>query len=116
MSGGALSPFVSKFYWTNQALPTILGGLRERTITIALGRHLDGGLHEDLRVANHGAGRACFDLELALCCDFADIFNVKSGKLVQRGEISSDWDAARQELSVIYTNADFRRGLRSTCV
>ena len=44
-------------------------------------------------------------------CDFADIFDVKSGRVVSRGATASRWLAEEARLETVHTNATFRRGL-----
>jgi glycogen debranching enzyme len=52
-----------------------------------------------------------FQLEIALRCDFADIFEVKSGHIVRRGRITTEWSASHQRLRTTYRNADFARAV-----
>ncbi len=68
-------------------------------------------MHEDLDLINHGATRVRFQLEIALRCDFADIFEVKSGDIVRRGRITTTWSQTKQELRTSYRNGDFVRAL-----
>src|SRR5205814_1663523 len=67
--------------------------------------------HEDLDLANNGIKAVCFQLEIALRCDFADVFEVKAGRLVRRGRITTEWSAGRQHLCTTYRNADFVRAV-----
>ncbi len=48
-------------------------------------------MHEDLDITNNGMKPVKFQLEIAFRCDFADIFEVKSGHIVRRGRITTDW-------------------------
>ena len=50
---------------------------------------INGGLHEDLDLTNNSMRRIRFQLEIALRCDFADIFEVKS---IQHRTPRSDYD------------------------
>jgi len=43
--------------------------------------------------------------------DFADIFEVKSGKIVRRGRIATEWLVSQQQLRTTYCNSDFKRSL-----
>jgi len=54
---------------------------RPRTLGLTLSRSISGGMHEDLDIINHGMNPAIFQLEIALRCDFADVFEVKSGHI-----------------------------------
>ena len=44
---------------------------------------------------NHGRQTVQFNLEIAIRSDFADLFEVKSGHIVRRGRIITDWIAAQ---------------------
>ena len=52
-----------------------------------------------------------FNLEISIRCDFADIFEVKSGQIVRRGRITTSWLAKRQVRRITYRNKDFCRGV-----
>src|SRR6185437_13434635 len=52
-----------------------------------------------------------FQLEIAIRCDFADIFEVKSGNIIRRGRITTTWSSAKQELRTSYCNGDFARAV-----
>ena len=68
-------------------------------------------MHEDLDITNHGPKRVRFNLEIAIRSDFADVFEVKSGRIVRRGRIATDWSDAHQKLSTTYSNHDFLRAV-----
>jgi glycogen debranching enzyme len=55
--------------------------------------------------------RVRFQLEIAPRCDFADIFEVKSGAIVRRGRIITKWSQTQQRLRTIYRNGDFVRAV-----
>ena len=56
-----------------------------------------------------------FNLEIAVRCDFADIFEVKSKHIVRRGRITSQWSPAKAQLGAVYRNCDFSRDV-TICV
>src|SRR5499427_4753414 len=68
-------------------------------------------MHEDLDITNNSMKPVRFQLEIALRCDFADIFEVKSGRIVRRGRILTQWSEANQHLRTIYRNGDFSRAV-----
>ena len=68
-------------------------------------------MHEDLDITNNSMKRVRFQLEIVLRSDFADIFEVKSGSIVRRGRITTDWSESEQRLRTNYRNADFARSL-----
>ena len=68
-------------------------------------------MHEDLDITNNSMKPVKFQLEIALRCDFADIFEVKSGSIVRRGRITTEWSEPRQHLRTTYRNGDFSRAV-----
>jgi glycogen debranching enzyme len=68
-------------------------------------------MHEDLDVTNNSMKPIRFQLEIAVRCDFADLFEVKSGNIVRRGRITTEWREARQQLHTTYSNGDFSRAV-----
>ena len=50
-----------------------------------------------------------FIFEIAIRCDFADLFEVKSGNTVRRGRITTEWLEEDSRLRTIYRNQDFCR-------
>ena len=78
---------------------------------LVIGRHIDGGMHEDITVTNNNLNPVRFNLEIAIRADFADIFEVKSNHIVRRGRIATSWSPRRQTLRLTYRNKDFCRGV-----
>jgi glycogen debranching enzyme len=111
LNGGATSYYACRIYLANGPLLTEDGAIPERTLGLTIGRSIAGGLHEDIDIKNHGMKRVRFQLEIASRCDFADVFEVKSGHIVRRGRITTKWSETRQELTTTYRNADFTRAL-----
>jgi glycogen debranching enzyme len=111
LSGGAVTYDTARLFLTNQTVLTDSGEIPARTLGFMLSRRLDGGLHEDLDITNHGPKPVRFNLEIVIRCDFADIFEVKRRKIIRRGHIVTDWSAAEQRLSTTYRNADFERAI-----
>ena len=111
LNGGAVSYDASRIYLANRAFVTADGIVPARTIGFVLGRAIEGGLHEDLDLTNHGSTTVKFHLEIALRCDFADVFEVKSDRIIRRGHITTDWADDTQRLTTAYSNADFYRGV-----
>jgi len=111
LNGGAVSYYSCRVFLTNRSLLSEDGAIPERTLGLTIGRSIAGGLHEDIDITNHGMKRVRFQLEVAPRCDFADVFEVKSGHIVRRGRITTDWSDSRQELRTTYRNADFSRAL-----
>ncbi len=116
LNGGAIAYYASRVFLTNGAFLTQDGTIAARSLALVVSREIDEGMHEDLDITNHGTARVCFNLEIALRCDFADVFEVKSDKIVRRGQISTAWDQPAQVLSNTYRNADFVRAVSITAL
>jgi glycogen debranching enzyme len=114
VNGGAPTHYALCVFLTNPVIPTQDDDIPARTMGLSLGRWLDGGIHEDLDLTNYGPRRARFNLELVLRSDFADLFEIKSGRIVRRGLITTDWSGRTQKLRTEYRNADFMRAVTVT--
>jgi len=111
LNGGAITHYASRIYLTNRRILTTDGVIPPRTLGFTLSRSINGGMHEDLDITNNSMKRVRFQLEIALRCDFADIFEVRSGDIVRRGRITTTWSPATQELRTSYRNGDFVRAV-----
>jgi glycogen debranching enzyme len=111
LNGGSIAYYAARIFLTNGDFLTQDGTIAARTLSLIISREIDGGMHEDLDITNFGQSRVCFNFEIAIRCDFADVFEVKSDKIVRRGKISTLWDQDTQTLSNTYVNADFRRAV-----
>ena len=111
LNGGAIAYHAARISLTNRAIMTEDGPIAARTLGLMIGRHVDGGLHEDIDITNNGRSSVRFNLEIAIRADFADIFEVKSSNIVRRGRITTSWSDRGQVLHATYRNKDFRREL-----
>ena len=109
LNGGAVAYHAARIFETNRAFVTEDGPIAARTLGLVIGRHIDGGLHEDIEITNNSRNPVRFNLEIAIRADFADIFEVKSNQIVRRGRITTSWSAKRQVLRITYRNKDFCR-------
>src|SRR5262249_53331278 len=82
-------------------------GRRARSGWFVLSRLISDGMHEDLDITNSSTRRVRFQFEIALRCDFADIFEEKSGDIVHRGRVTTTWSRTDQQLRTSYRNGDF---------
>ncbi|MDT7950717.1 MAG: glycogen debranching N-terminal domain-containing protein [Acetobacteraceae bacterium] len=111
LNSGAPAHFGAKVFLTNKAFPSEGGDVAAHTLSLVLTRIIDGGMHERFEITNHGRNPVDFNLELALRSDFSDIFEVKSGRIVRRGRISTTWSDDRGELTTAYHNGTFSRAV-----
>ncbi|HEX3162083.1 MAG TPA: glycogen debranching N-terminal domain-containing protein, partial [Pseudolabrys sp.] len=109
LNAGVITHYAARVFLTNRAIATEQGQIPARTLGLVLGRLISGGVHEDLDLVNHGMNPVRFNLEIAIRSDFADIFEVKSGHIVRRGRIVTEWLGDQSQLRTIYRNRDFCR-------
>lgn len=109
LNGGAISAHAARIYQTNAAFQSEDGPIPARTLGLLIGRHIEGGMHEDIDVTNNGLTPVRFNLEIAIRADFADILEVKGDAIVRRGCITTSWSSKRQVLRLTYRNKDFCR-------
>jgi glycogen debranching enzyme len=114
VNGGAAEHFAIQVFLTNPVILTQEGEVPRRTLSLSLGRWMDGGVHEDIDISNHGTLPARFNLELVVRSDFADLFEIKPRHFVRRGQILTEWSPDAQSLRTTYRNQDFMRGLTLT--
>ena len=114
LNGAAFAHYAARIFLTNPPITTEDGIIGEHSLSLVIGRWMDGGAHEDLDLHNHGTTRVRFQLEISMRSDFADMFEVKSARFVRRGRITTEWDEASQRLRTAYVNADFTRSISVT--
>jgi hypothetical protein len=79
-------------------------------VALTIERAVGDGVHEDFDIANYSNRKISFHFELNLESDFADLFEVKTHRLVRRGALDTVWNAGNSELTSQYRNGDFERG------
>jgi glycogen debranching enzyme len=114
LNAGNITHYASRIFLANRIMATEHGLIPAGTLGLAVGRIICEGLHEDLDIVNHGMQAVRFNLEIAVRCDFADLFEVKSGKIVRRGRIVTEWSDDKSQLSTMYRNGDFYREVTIT--
>jgi glycogen debranching enzyme len=112
LNGGPVSYYAALIFLTNKSILTEGGTIPPRTLGLTIGRSISGGLHEDLDITNNSMRPVRFQLEIAFRSDFADIFEVKSGHIVRRGQITTEWSEAEQRVRTAYSNQDFHRAVK----
>ena len=111
LNGGAITHYAARISLTNRDFVTESGTIPARTLGLSISRWISGGMHEDLDVTNNSMNPIKFQLEIAIRSDFADIFEVKSNRIVRRGRIATEWSPAQQRLRTTYRNRDFIRAV-----
>jgi glycogen debranching enzyme len=111
LNGGPVTYYAARIYLTNRSIATENGMIPPRALGFKIGRWIYGGMHEDLDITNNSMKPVKFQLEIAIRCDFADLFQVKSGTIIRRGRITTEWQETRQQLHTTYCNGDFSRAV-----
>jgi len=116
-----LTHFSARHEFISPALP--LGGitgvstdlsdavLPERAIGLRLDRSILEGVHEDYDLVSFTQRPVRLVLEVQLESDFADIFDVRSHRLIRRGDLQTIWRPSAGELRSTYRNGAFHREL-----
>ena len=106
LSAHLLDPFSATFVLR----PPPEHGRADSNLVITRQRYIGRGMREDISIHNFGTENAFCELELEFDCDFADLFEVKEGRIQKTGELSVDHDGNRVTYS--YTRGVFRRATR----
>jgi len=112
LSSAATEHFAAQIVMVNPALPKDDGEVPKGTISLSLSRMLsEGGMRETLAMRNHHLKPVRISLAIRAAGDFADIFDVKSHRLVGRGDTRTRWSADDACLQTTHVNGSFHRGL-----
>ncbi len=57
LNGGAVAPHTARIFQTNRAFASEDGPIAARTLGLVIGRYIDGGLQEDIDIANNARSR-----------------------------------------------------------
>jgi glycogen debranching enzyme len=96
-----IDPFSASFVARTRPRP----GRADSTVTVFRHRYIGRGMREDLVIRNFGEEAAYCEVELFLDADFADLFEVKEGRVTADGE---EHRVARVEGGMLF---EWRRGL-----
>jgi hypothetical protein len=75
LNGGAITYYAARIFLTNRVFATESGIVPERILGLTISRWIADGVHEDIEITNY----------------FADLFEVKSNRIVRRGRIATEW-------------------------
>lgn len=109
INSNQLTFYAARIHLTNPEVKTEGGVLAKDTLGLTLNRTVSEGIHEEFSIVNYTGMPVKFVFELAIRSDFADIFEVKSHDIVQRGKQETHWDEKLKRLSTSYDNKDFHR-------
>jgi len=104
-----IDPFSAKF--VGRSLPR--SGRADSTLVVFRSRYVGRGMREDIVVRNFGEEPAFCSIELIVEADFANLFEVKEGRVTRSGDHTSE--AADGALVFRYRKGNVRRGARVAC-
>ncbi len=88
-------------------------GRGDSTLVVFRSRYVGRGMREDIVVRNFGEEPAFCSLELIVESDFANLFEVKEGRVTLSGDYTTE--AVERGLVFRYRKGAVRRGARVTC-
>jgi len=109
LSSSSLNHHMARLHFTNPEFETIDGKIYQNDLALTLVRNICSEVSEEFELANFSQKKIKFNFEIAIRCDFADIFEVRAHKFVRRGLIETKWDKEHSKLIMTYENQDFRR-------
>ncbi|GAC1303321.1 MAG: glycogen debranching N-terminal domain-containing protein [Ktedonobacteraceae bacterium] len=111
VNSSQLTFYASRFHLTNPTINTEGGVIDANTLNVTINRTVSDSLHEEFEVINYMGKKVQFLLELAIRADFADIFEVKSHNIIQRGQTETIWHKHQKKLRTAYDDKDFHRAI-----
>ena len=105
LAAHVIDPFSATFVL--QASPQ--RGLADSSLVVTRNRYIGRGMREDISVHNYGEEPAFCGLELHLESDFADLFEVKEGRVKKEGQLEVAYGKSRATYT--YTRGSFRRAV-----
>ncbi|HET9920646.1 MAG TPA: glycogen debranching N-terminal domain-containing protein, partial [Ktedonobacteraceae bacterium] len=110
VNSSQVSFYASRIHLANPTIDTEVGVLEANSINLTVNRMVGEGVHEEFEIVSYVTHPITFVLELSMRSDFADIFEVKSHHIIQRGMQETHWDENDSTLHTTYNNKDFHRG------
>ncbi len=110
VNSSQVSFYASRIYLTNNPVETEEGEILGHALNLTLNRMVGEGVHEEFEIVSYATHPIRFVLEIAMHSDFADIFEVKSHHIIQRGRQETHWNDQKKTLSTTYNDRDFHRG------
>ncbi len=105
LSSVAVEPFSGVFVLRDNPRP----GMADSHLVVFRERYVGQGMREDLTVRNYGTEPAYCALEIEADADFADLFEVKEGRVVKVGDL--DLETGESRLTFTYRRNNFRRAV-----
>ncbi len=111
-NSAAVDNHSARYEFTN---PVLLGTdgveIPARSLHLRLDRTIGHGIHEDYDLTNFGRRPIAASLEVDIESDFADLFDVRAGRVLRRGSLQSEWNKHTGSLVTRYHNGGFERSI-----
>ena len=104
LAATTLDPFSAAFVLRDQPR----AGLADSALMVFRTRYVGRGMREDIVVHNFGLEPAFCSLELSVGADFADLFEVKEGRVEKVGELTVH--VGERRITWTYLHGEFSRG------
>jgi glycogen debranching enzyme len=104
-------PFAATFLSRSRPRPE----RHESTLLIRRDRFVGEGMREDIVVENFGAEAAAIHLEVVVEADFADLFEVKEGRIGRSPTLATNFADGELRISRDYGTGEASRGVRVLC-
>jgi glycogen debranching enzyme len=111
VTSSQLSFYAARIHLTNPPISTQQGELEAHSLGLTISRTVGEGIHEDFELVNYTRRNISVVLELELGSDFADLFEAKAKRVLQRGRLETQWQEQQGQLRTVYTHQDFHRAL-----
>ncbi len=104
LAATTIDPFSAAFVLRDQ--PRV--GLADSALMVFRNRYVGRGMREDITVRNYGLEPAFCSLEFSVAADFADLFEVKEGRVEKAGDLTVH--VGDQRITWSYRRGHFSRG------
>ena len=109
LSSSVLNHHMSRLHFTNPEFETIDGKIYKNDLALTLVRNICSEISEEFELANFSQKKIKFNFEIAIRCDFADIFEVRAHKFVDEDLLKQDGIKTTLNSVMTYENQDFKR-------
>ncbi len=111
LSSSVLNHHMARIHYTNEEFETLDGKIYKNDLALTMVRDICNDVSEQFELTNFSQKRVKLNFEIALRCDFADIFEVRAHKFIRRGQIETVWSKENNVLAMLYENQNFKRHL-----
>src|SRR5579875_719346 len=112
VNSNQLTFYAARYHLTNPSIPTEDGDIAKHTLGLVIDRVIGPVLCEKFEITNYAGKKVQCIFELELRSDFADIFEIRQKRVVQKASILTTWNDNDKLLSNSYSHKDFHCALK----